>query len=205
MDTSELPPHSTHVSLVVEEHLFPRFCLLTGSGMKVRTHSGCSIADLLCGQLGIDPRYLAERIQTIFLDGQVVDHPETAIVRSGSTLALSAAMPGIAGIMLRKCSPYSLMRSQLSYRQQDAPAGSDETVVMLRLFNMLQGEIGAELLRRGIHIAGRAFQDLLHRRPDGFRSGILEVEIDGAAVERDVLFERDWLCGEIVLAVGIGA
>ena len=84
MDGNKLPTHSTHVSLVVEEHLFPRFCLLTGSSMKVRTRSGCSVADLLCGQLGTDPRYLAERIQTIFLDGRVVDHPETAIVRSGS-------------------------------------------------------------------------------------------------------------------------
>jgi len=55
-----------------------------------------------------------EKISTIFLDGKAVDSPETALLREGSTLALSSAMPGLAGAILRRDGPYASLRSSIT-------------------------------------------------------------------------------------------
>jgi len=64
-------------------------------------------------------------VQTVVLDALVVDDPDTATVRDGSTIALSAAMPGIAGCMLRKSSRYAPMRSQLTHDHRSAAPAAD--------------------------------------------------------------------------------
>ena len=119
MKEPEQTRSTVRLSLTVEEDLLPRFCLLTGGGFIVGIDTGCSIQELLSGQLCVPADYVDNRIQTIFLDGKAVDEPKIAKVRPGSTIALSAAMPGIAGIMLRRGSPYAPMRSQISHVNQD--------------------------------------------------------------------------------------
>jgi hypothetical protein len=152
--------------------------------------------------LGIPKDYLDERIQTIFLNASVVDDPDTAIVAPGSALALSAAMPGIAGAMLRKGGRYAPMRSQLSHdgRQADLPPDCRGEVT-IRLFNLLQQELGAEFLRRGIEVNGKAFGDLLRRRPGDTATGILSAEMNGQRVEPTALLEMDWADRTVVISV----
>jgi len=58
---------------------------------------GLSVKKVLCEQWGISPEYLDKRVKTIFLNGNAVDDIDKAILQDGSTLALSAAMPGLAG------------------------------------------------------------------------------------------------------------
>jgi hypothetical protein len=195
------PP--VHLYLRVREDLLPRFCLLTGGGFTVWATTGCSIRDLLCRQLGVPPDYLEKRIQTIFLDGRAVDDPEIAIVRPGSTVALSAAMPGIAGAMFRKGSGYAAMRSQISHAGRDADrvVGGQGRLV-IKLFNAVQVELGPLMLRRGIQIPGKALSDLLRGRSDAFRSGILAARMDDAPISPHDLVERDWGDQDVVLHVG---
>ncbi len=66
-------------------------------GVLVKARLGESIRSLLCKQFGLDPDYVKNRIQTAFLDGKPVDDFDSAIVREGSVLTLSGAMPGLAG------------------------------------------------------------------------------------------------------------
>jgi hypothetical protein len=86
-----------HISLTVEASLIPAFSQLLQNGFWIKGNVGCSVKSFLCEQFGLSPEYLEKRIQTIFLDGQPVDNVETATLRDGATLSLSAAMPGLAG------------------------------------------------------------------------------------------------------------
>ncbi|MCP4349944.1 MAG: endonuclease/exonuclease/phosphatase family protein [Desulfobacterales bacterium] len=62
----------------------------------LKVQVGCSIRSLLCKQTDVASDYVDERISTVFLDGKPVDDVDSAIVKNGSVLALSAAMPGLA-------------------------------------------------------------------------------------------------------------
>ena len=115
--------------------------------------ASCSVQDFLTGELGIDPAYVRDRIATVFVDGSVVDDLATAALRPGSTLTLSAAMPGLVGATLRKGGFYSAMRSEISWKADDGrPPLLDgpPNTIRLKLFNTVLREIGPAVLRRGV-------------------------------------------------------
>ena len=202
MPDNHLAETPIRITLTATPKVCEKFCLLTGNGFRVRARLGCSVRELLCGQLGIEPAYLDGRIQTIFLNGQVVDDPELAVVLPGSTIALSAAMPGIAGAMLRKKSRYAPMRTELSHPSSGTrPGPGVEGNVVLKLFNLLQQELGLRFLSRGIRISGGALRGLLESRWDAFRAGILTAEVSGEPVATNALLDTDWTSQEVLLVV----
>lgn len=105
--------------------------------------------------LGLDPAYAEERIQTILLDGLVVDGLDTELY-PGARLALSAAMPGVVGATLRKGGHYAPMRAGITLRESRpaahaAPTDSGQGFwVELRCFNEIARETGPALLRMGV-------------------------------------------------------
>ncbi|MBN2476424.1 MAG: hypothetical protein JXB62_17555 [Pirellulales bacterium] len=200
MNRRKLMQPSVHLSLQVSEDLLPRFCLLAGGGFTFLVQTGCTVHDLLCGQLGIPAEYLVGRVQTIFLNASVVDDSRTASVPAGATIALSAAMPGIAGIMLRKGSPYAPMRSRISHVNRDSTGQAPRRDhVVLKLFNMLQRELGPPMLRRGVQVSGRALADLFRGRTRVFHRGILSARFDEEPISPDVLLETDWTGRDVFL------
>jgi hypothetical protein len=135
----------TRLSLIVLEPGVRSFCLLTGSGFKVGIEAACTLRELVCGRLGVEPACLESRIQTIFLNHKAVDDPHTAVVTAGATIGLSGAMPGIAGAMLRKDSCLASMRSPISRVAQNGKLPTrQEGEVTVRLFNVLQEELSME-------------------------------------------------------------
>ncbi|HSW42977.1 MAG TPA: hypothetical protein VLM76_10750 [Patescibacteria group bacterium] len=132
---------------------WPAFSMLLQRGVFYPLAARCSIQDFLTDQLGIDPDYVRDRIATVFLDGSVVDDLETSMLRRGSTLTLSAAMPGLVGATLRRGGFYSAMRSEISWKADDEARqqldGPPDTI-RLKLFNTVLREIGPEVFRRGI-------------------------------------------------------
>ena len=207
METTDnpIPQTAARVSLEVDQPLLNSLCPLTGSGLAIRARTGCSVRQLLCGQLRIEPEYLADRIQIIFLNGKAVDNVDTAIVTAGATIGLSAAMPGLAGAMLRKGSRYAPMRIQLTEEGPDdtAAAKAGESDVVVKLFNMLQREIGPEFLHRGVRVAGRAFGDLIGRLSGAVRSGVNAAEVDGEHVAPNALLAADWSGRQVLLTVRV--
>ncbi len=75
---------------------------------------GCSIHELLCEQLGLGEEYVLQRITTLFLDGKPVDDIDSAVVRDGATLSLSAAMPGLVGAAMRRGGAFASLRSSIT-------------------------------------------------------------------------------------------
>ena len=158
----------------------------------VKVQVGSNIKSLLCRQFGLSPEYLEKRIQTIFLDGKPVDDVDSAIVKQGSTLALSAAMPGLVGATLRRGGYYAQMRSQISYREETGSEAIHEGMIFLKLFNLLLKELGPSFLKRGILIKGKHLSDFLKRQPDDFWAGCKEARLDDEKIDLETLKEIIW-------------
>ena len=196
----------SRIVLTVRSEVFNSFCLLTGGGFHVCIASACTIRDLLCRQLSIEEDYLRDRIQTILLNSKVVDDPDTALVTAGSQLALSAAMPGLVGATLRKGGCYAPMRSTISLddrSNQDSNEG--EGCVTVKLFNLLQQELGSVLLQRGIRIPGERLAGLFRRRKESFRSAIVTVEVDGERLPVSAFLVMEWTNRNLLLRVELVA
>jgi hypothetical protein len=169
------------------------FFPLLQEGFAVKTQAGCSIKDLLCEEFGVDANYLEDRIQTIFLDGKPVDNAETAIVKEGSTVALSAAMPGLVGSTFRRGGVLAAFRNGITYREKDEISGIEgaETVTV-KLFNLLVGELGPVFLQKGILVkkqdAERALKDLLEMS----LSSVEFFEKDGREISHEQFAALDW-------------
>jgi hypothetical protein len=94
------------LAFVVNEGLVAGFFLLLQQGVKIRRRVGCSVDIFLREEIGAAPETI-EKIQSIMLDGKPVDDISSALIHDGSTLALSAAMPGLVGATLRRGGAYS--------------------------------------------------------------------------------------------------
>src|SRR5208337_5275919 len=147
----------------------------------LRTRAGSTMAQVL-DAAGFSRKYLEERVQTVFLDGSAIDDPDSEIVRGGCVIALSAAMPGLAGAILRKGSPISALRSKTSAQTSlDSTDVAIETL-QLKLFNRVAEEMGPELLHRGILLKRPDFENFIASRPGLLEEAVLEAELDGVTV-----------------------
>ncbi len=154
-----------------------RFTALLQGGVAVRAVAR-SVFSFLVEAVGLSPEYVRERITTVFLDGQVVDVLEGAMLRQGSRLALSAAMPGLVGATLRRSGPYAAMRAEITRTPEHEPEARTgaPVVIHVKLFNMLIDEIGPVLLERGVVLERHAV-------------GALGLAVDAAPSSPDDLVE----------------
>ncbi|NTV31984.1 MAG: hypothetical protein HGA50_01685, partial [Deltaproteobacteria bacterium] len=173
---------STNFSMVVEPKLFEKFLQLLQKGVKVTGRIGSSVLSFLRDDLGLSPEYVDKRIQTLFLNGKAIDNPDTSFLKEDSTLALSAAMPGVLGATLRKGGRYARMRSEISYQEQNTGISVHEGFVLLKLFNLLPAEIGPSVLARGIWLKGEELNHFLKELPDEVLGMCSEAKADGQAV-----------------------
>ena len=168
------------------------FSLLLSQGVVLKTQVGCSITELLCTHIGIERSYLENRIQTIFLNGEVIDDLETTMVRDHDVLALSAAMPGLAGATLRRGGAYAAMRSNISYDRHRAEFSPSQGVVKIKLFNLVVRELGPNFLAHGITISGADWLDLIERLPATILQKCRSVAVNDHPAEVDQLLSREW-------------
>jgi hypothetical protein len=182
------------IHLTVKPDRMSLFSSLLGQGFSLKVQTGISLRNLLCRQIGISDDYLDQRIQTIFLDGKVVDNIDTAKIRQGSTLALSAAMPGLAGATLRRGGAYAAMRSQISheYNFNIANEPRQNGIVMLKLFNIIALELGPMFLKQGIWIDGKNLENFFLRVPEFFWDGCLAAEVDGISHDVRKISHMEW-------------
>ena len=189
----------TKISLTVKPDRMSLFSSLLGQGFTLKVQTGISVRDLLCRQIGVSDDYLDQRIQTIFLDGKVVDNLDTAVIRQGSALALSAALPGLAGATLRRGGAYAAMRNQISYRNNTADGSDENGTVMLKLFNLVALELGPMFLTQGIWIDGKNLENFFRRVPDFFWDGCLTAEIDGISLDVREISLMEWKQKQVFL------
>jgi hypothetical protein len=178
--------------LVVALSQIPRFFLILQEGLAIKARVGCTVKELLCQQLGVSPEYLEERIQTIFLNGNPIDDVTSAYVRSGSTIALSAALPGLAGATLRKGGYYAPLRSQISFRPANDIEAPHEGLVLIKLFNLSLKELGPLFLSQGVLVNGKSLSNFFRVQSKDFWEDCRAAEIDDETIEPEKLREITW-------------
>jgi hypothetical protein len=171
------------LSLIAEPKLFERFLQLLQKGVKVKALVGSTVLSFLCDDLGLSPEYVDKRIQTLFLNGKAIDNPDTAVLKEDSTLALSAAMPGVLGATLRKGGYYARMRNEISHQEQSQGITVHEGFILLKLFNLLPSEVGPTVLARGIWMKGEELNHFLKELPDEVLGMCRETRLDGQVVD----------------------
>ena len=194
-------PSDIHLSLFVKPKLVPIFFQLLASGFSVNVRAGCSVKQLLCSQLGIHKKYLAERIQTIFLNAKVVDDVNSAIVNEGSTLALSGAMPGLVGAILRSGGFYASMRSQISHDKDISFSQPDAGKITLKLFNLVVKELGPAFLQQGILIKGKDLHEFLCRYQAELEAGCTSGKLNAVSTKISRLLGLEWTTDPVFLQV----
>ncbi len=170
-----------------------RFSGIIQKGFGLNTLVGVSIKTFLCDFAGLDPRYIQERISTIFLDGMAVDNIEEAIISEGSILALSSAMPGLAGATLRRDGIYASLRESITYKEKAGNGLIKEGLITLKLFNLLIDDIGPVFLQKGIVVKSRELQSFFVKQPDSFWRNCSEILLDRRPMDHENLLVGDRL------------
>ena len=190
---------TVQLCLYLEEKSIPIFFRLLQQGFGVEVQTGRSVKSFLCDQLGLDPEYVANRIKTLFLDGKPVDDIDSAMIRDGSTLAISGALPGLAGRVLRSGGRFASMRGTISYREKTVSESPKQGVVSMKLFNILLREMGPTFLKNGVWIEGNDLEDLIKRQPDTFWAGCKKASLDGKEVDLKEFSGLKWKDREVFL------
>jgi len=149
-------PAPMDLSLTMSGSAVSRFFPILGEGLLVRGPGAESVEGFLQKAAGVSPAYLKDVVQTVFLDGRALDDCSTTVLGDGAVLALSAAMPGLAGAVLRRGGFYAAMRRPISHEGGGAAAAGAEITVTLKLFNLVARDLGPGLLGRGILLPGPA-------------------------------------------------
>ena len=195
--------NTTTLNITVEEDRVPAFFPLLAQGFTVKTKIGYSVQEVLCNQLGLSSDYIEHRLQTIFLNGKAVDNVKTAVIRQGSSLALSAAMPGLAGVTLRRGGAYASMRHKITHKKNAKNEIIKDGSIVLKLFNLVARDIGPMFLIQGIWISGNNLQDFFRKAPGHFWAGCRAAEIDGMHSEVEKLAHIDWKQKQVLLKLEI--
>ncbi|MFO8088555.1 MAG: hypothetical protein R6U13_01850 [Desulfatiglandaceae bacterium] len=189
----------TEITLAPAGDLWMYFISFFQSGFYLKGKVNISVKKFLVEQTQIDPEYLEKRIQTVFLDGKAVDGLDSAIVRDGSILTLSAAMPGLLGATMRVGSHYASLRSQISHHSDKAEVKPGEGRVFLKLFNLLIRELGPGLLRRGVWIAGWRLDEFFKDKTGEFWSKCEKIRLNGRPVKPEFINNGSWAEESVLL------
>jgi hypothetical protein len=197
----ETPRAPWRLSLTLKPETFGAFFPMVEKGVLMQMQVGCSIKSLLCDQIGLIEDYVDERIQTCFLNGKPVDDLDAALVLDGSTLAFSAAMPGLLGATLRKGSFYAPMRAGITYREEGKTLGQEEGWVRVKLFNLLIREMGPVLLEKGVWVIGEDLRQLFIDPRAPFWTGFLKGTLNGREMDQGALVELEWPQERVLLTL----
>ncbi len=166
---------------------------LFGTGVGIETQVGISLSALLCDQLGVSRDYLDQRIQTIFVNGRTVDHPDRALIEKDATVALSAAMPGLVGATLRKEGLLAVFRKDISQTdEKQTNCSRNDTMITLKLFNLVAKELGPSLLERGVWLKGSQLARHIERMGENAPAALGSVAWNGRPIPADQLRAIQW-------------
>jgi len=193
----------THLRLVVDPPQFSRFSLILQRGFMVRALVGCSVKRFLTEELGVSSDYIAERIQSVFLEGKPVDDLDSAVIHDGSHLSLSAAMPGLVGATLRRGGLYGALRGSITYKESGEQSEAAEGCLHLKLFNLLMKELAPHILQAGIYLNPSFFAEFLSSQPVEFWQGCKEILLNAQPVGRELFDKGNWVarCDLLCLSV----
>jgi hypothetical protein len=167
------------VDLFVESARLGMFFELLTTGIVIKTPMGVSVREFLCRIMGIDAVYVDTHIQTIFLNGRALDDIDRALLADGAVLALSSAMPGLAGAVFRRGGAYAQLRSNVSATPNDFRKSSSEGTIILKLFNQVAADLGPSFFKKGVRVKGNMLSRFLQHNRKKLQKISASIEIEG--------------------------
>lgn len=140
---------------------------------------GISIEEFLTKQIGLSREYIGHKISAIFLDGKIVHDIGSALIKRGSVLALSSALPGFVGASLRSGGISEFSNS----REINSPDSRDRGVFCVKLYNLPMLELGPSFMRRGILLRSAGIEEFLKTQPDAFWRDCSKILLDGEEID----------------------
>ncbi|MFH0781826.1 MAG: hypothetical protein V2B20_07715 [Pseudomonadota bacterium] len=178
----------SHLVLTVTPEKLPLFTTVLQSGIEILTPAGTSIGQFLNALPGFTADYLANTVQTIFHNGTAIDNLTAEFNGEKSVLALSAAMPGLAGAIFRKNSFHAALRSDIKIAKNNHLKATT-TIVKLKLFNTIALDRGKELFHLGVCLQAATLSSFLNKRP-GLMQAILGIQLDGKSIDLATLWQK---------------
>ncbi len=170
-----------------------RFMPLFSFGVGIDAKAGMTLPSLLCDQLGIARDYIDQRVQTIFVNSRAVDRPDQVVLHSGDKIALSAAMPGLAGATLRREGLLAAFRQDITYKDGGPSSDQQQSIVVtLKLFNLVAEELSAHLLRIGVWINSHEIEQHFQSYDDAAFCALKEIAWNGDPMRPDQLRQLRW-------------
>lgn len=174
------------IVLLVETEVLIKFTTLLQSGIYLEGKQGETIGGLLTALPGFTEEYVNQRVQTIFLNGLPADDLQQRLFGTEAVIALSAAMPGLAGAIFRKDGVHASLRTETAPNLSQTNQVAQPMTIRLKLFNMITMERGARILGDGCVIMASALGKFLARRPP-LLSTIKTITINGRATDPHTL------------------
>jgi hypothetical protein len=170
--------------LTVTSESFAFFTTVLQYGVEIETRAP-SLGRFLVDCPGFSEDYILEAVQTIFLDGIAIDDLKTPLSGPHPVIALSAAMPGLAGAIFRKNGLHSSLRTPL-HALDSSRCDQGPMTVTLKLFNRIAREKGEGLLSPGAKMAASSLSAFLSKRTE-LHSRIKTVTVDTEVVSLEEL------------------
>lgn len=186
------------LTLTVRPGSVQHFITLFQRGFLVPCEGPIALYDLLLGLPGFDRPYISDNIETIFVNGVASDSLERLIF-PGNTIALSSAMPGLAGAIFRKEGAHASLRSKpVTDRIHRTDAAGFITV---KLFNLIAMDRGKDLLTRGILIKGSVLARFFRSRLQRLGPLIASIHHDATAIPLEDLRHLATTCQYLLLEI----
>jgi len=148
-------------------------------GVYIQSVEGKTLYEFITEDCSISDEYISQKIKTVLIDGGPVDDIFNTKIHDGGSCALSGAMPGIVGAMMRMGSPYAAMRESITVKPGKTDNSKKEIKLGLKLFNMILSDKGNDFLKRGVMIEKGRVLELFQQHGDELASGCSEIAVNG--------------------------
>jgi len=171
--------------------LTSRFMQELQKGFYISSFEGNTIYSFLTDSCGISDMYITSALKTVLVDGGPVDDIFNSKIKDGGVCALSGAMPGIVGAMMRIGSPYAAMRQSITAKNDEIIESGVEINFGLKLFNIILSDLGLEFLKKGILLDKQRIYELFNKPCDDIYSGCTEIILNGHTLKKnESIYER---------------
>jgi len=166
------------VSISVEHNMISAFFYFLEKGVKKDIYVGCDIKTMLLDQFNISADYIDNRIKTMFLEGRPVDDVNTTIINNGATIALSAAMPGLAGATFRRSENIKFSKKTIELKKKVKTYNQEKGIITIKLFNLILREFGPSFLKAGVLVSKQELIEFLSRQENKIKNACKSVKIN---------------------------
>ncbi|HIP40293.1 MAG TPA: hypothetical protein EYG88_13090 [Desulfocapsa sulfexigens] len=188
------------IRLFVNTEVPGGFTTLLQGGIFLKAEQGETIGDLITSLPGFTMEYARQKIQTIFLDGLPADDLDQQLWGKKAVIAISAAMPGLAGAIFRKGGMHASLRTETAGKLSENGQNTRPLQVRLKLFNMIAAERGLEILDEGCVLPAAALEKFFaYRLP--LLATVHKVMMDDNVTDTDKL--RDSLQSDNLIRLSI--